>query len=72
MAGDLRLRRRILPVVGLGLRPVLELIEALLRLHLSRRKAEALVESFAAVDPAHLVVTGGDKLPPPIIREVAG
>ena len=71
VVADMRMRQRVLKVITLGVRPNVELITALVRLHPNPSEAEAVVEAFASIDPLHLAVTGGDRPRPSIVRSVA-
>jgi hypothetical protein len=71
VAIDQRRRQKAHRVASLGIRPSVELIVALVDQAGDTAAAESLLERFAQMDPAQLVVTGADRMPASIIREVA-
>jgi hypothetical protein len=57
-------------VHALGPRVVAELLAELGARYLIRTPIEALLERYAALDPAALAAVGGDRMPPPPIHLV--
>jgi hypothetical protein len=62
---QLRRRRLIQRIYGLGCRPVVELVEDLLqgRIIVDEEALDRRLAKFAALDPIALAVTGGDRMP---------
>ncbi len=68
---DLRFRRQVERVHGLGPRAVYELLVETGEQRLCRTYLEQRVRRYAEIDPEHLAALGGDTFPRPPIYEVA-
>jgi hypothetical protein len=69
-ARRLRRQRQVEAIPNLGTRVVFELLDELDRHHGLADDLDRRLAKYAVIDPAALGAAGGDRFPPPPIREV--